>query len=142
MILFLTKRDQPPILFGIPLDLALWQDDVEAEFLAEVPGFRPPTRLDILRNPRRGLWISQPTGMDITLDGKTAAVITYRSLYLFRRGDEETWGEAFQNAPEEYVGPPGYYDEAVAFGFEPGEVYVTTERRPAPMWRLDYPLSK
>ncbi len=138
MILFLTKRDQPPLLFGIPLDLALWEDDVEAEFLAEVPGFRPPSRLDILRNPKRGLWISQPTGMDISADGRTAAVITYRSLYIFRRGDDQTWSEAFQNAPEEYVGPPGYYDEAVAFGFEPGVVYVTTERRPAPIYRLDF----
>jgi hypothetical protein len=138
MILFMTKRDQPPRLYGVPLDLAMWEHDVEAVFLAEVPGFRPPTRSDILSNPKRGLWISQPTGMDISADGRTAAVITYRSLYIFRREGNETWGEAFQRTPEEYIGPPGYYDEAVAFGFEPGVVYVTTERRPAPVYRLNY----
>jgi len=138
MILFMTKRDQPPRLYGIPLDLALWEHDVEAVFLAEVPGFRPPTRSDILVNPRRGLWVSQPTGMDISADGRTAAVLTYRSLYIFSRAENETWSEAFQHTPEEYVGPPGYYDEAVAFGHEPDVVYVTTERRPAPIYRLDY----
>lgn len=138
MILFLTKRDQPPRLYGVPLDLALWEEEVEAVFLAEVPGFRPPTKSDILLNPGRGMWVSQPTGMDITPDGRTAAVITYRSLYLFQRQNGESWAEAFQRPPVEFVGPPGSYDEAVAFGHQPGSVFVTTERRPAPIYRLDY----
>jgi hypothetical protein len=137
MILFLSKRDQPPRLYGVALDLALWQEEVEAVFIAEIPGFRPPTRSDILRNPKRGLWISQPTGMDISADGRTAAVITYRSLYVFQREDGETWAEAFQKQPVEYVGPPGQYEEAVTFGHEPGSIIVTTERRPAPIYRLD-----
>jgi hypothetical protein len=138
MILFLSKRDKPPRLYGIPLDLALWEEDVEAVFLAEVPGFRPPTRMEILGNPKRGMWISQPTGMDISADGRTAAVLTYRSLYFFQREDNETWVEAFQRVPEEHIGPPGYQDEAVAFGPEPGSVVVTTEGRPAPVYRLEY----
>ena len=58
MILFLSKRDQPPRLYGIPMDLALWQDELEAVFLGEAPGFRPPTRSDILTNPKRGLYVS------------------------------------------------------------------------------------
>jgi hypothetical protein len=76
--------------------------------------------------------------MDISTDGRTAAVLTYRSLYIFWREDNETWIEAFQRHPEEFEGPPGYYDEAVTFGHEPGSVFVTTERRPAPISRLDY----
>lgn len=140
MILFLTKRDHPPRLYGIPLDLALWEQDVEAVFLAEVPGFRPPTPSEIVIHPKRGQWISQPTGMDISADGRTAAVITYRSLYIFQRADDETWAEAFQRLPEEYEGPPGLHDEAVAFGHDQGSVFVTTERRPAPVYRLDYPV--
>ena len=40
MILFLSKRDKPPRLYGIPMDLALWEDELEAVFLGEVPGFR------------------------------------------------------------------------------------------------------
>lgn len=138
MILFLSKRDRPPRLYGIPMDLALWKDELEAVFLGEVPGFRPPTRADILGNPKRGLWVSQPTGMDISADGRTAAVITYRSLYVFEREDDETWAEAFQRAPVEYHGPPGLHDEGVGFSHDQQSIYVVTERRPAPLYRLDH----
>ena len=137
MILFLTKRDRPPRLYAIPLDLALLKDELEADFLAEVPGFRPPTRSDILESPKRGLWVSQPTGMDISADGRKAAVLTYRSLYVFERGPDETWAQAFQRQPTEYPGPPGLHDEAVGFSHDQKSIYVTTERRPAPLYRLD-----
>jgi len=138
-LLLMSKRDQPPRLYGIPLDLALWNHEAEAEFLGEVPGFRPPTRADILRHPGRGLSVSQPTGMDISPDGRLAAVLTYRSLYLFRREREENWVETLQRQPLEIIGPPGTHDEAVAFSTDGRSVYVTTERRPAPLYRLDLP---
>jgi hypothetical protein len=136
-ILLLSKRDLPPRLYAIPLDRALAEKELEAEFLAEVPGFRPPTKQDILTHPKRGLWVSQPTGMDISPDGSLAAVLTYRSLYLFQREDGETWAEAFQRHPREFVGPPGTHDEAVAFSADGKTIYVTTERRPAPIYRLE-----
>ena len=139
MLLILSKRDQPPRLYGVPLDLALWKQELEAVFLGEVPGFRPPTRRDILASPHRGLWVSQPTGMDISPDGRQAAVITYRSNYLFERVGDERWEEAFQRAPEEIVGPPGLHDEAVAFSADGRSVFVTAEGRPAPLYRLDLP---
>jgi hypothetical protein len=139
MILLLSKRDKPPRLYGVPLDLALWQAEVEAEFLAEVPGFRPPTRSDILRSIGRGQWVSQPTGMDISADGSMAAVITNRSLYLFRRHDGESWPEAMQRQPEEIVGPPGLHDEGVGFSADGRSLIVVTEGRPSPIYRLDLP---
>jgi hypothetical protein len=76
--------------------------------------------------------------MDISDDGRTAAVITYRSLYFFERNQDETWAEAFQREPVEYPGPPGLHDEAVAFSHDQQSIYVTTERRPAPLYRLDH----
>ncbi len=137
MILFLSKRDVPPRLYGVPRDLALVEKELEAEFLGEIAPLRPPTRSDILKHPKRGLWVSQPTGMDISADGRLAAVITYRSLYLYERGKQESWLEAFQRGPAEFRGPPGLHDEAVAFGHAGQSVYITTERRPAPLYRLD-----
>lgn len=138
-ILILSKRDVPPRLYSIPLKQALAEKELQASFLTEVPGFRPPTKMDILSNPKRGMWVSQPTGMDISPDGRIAAVITYRSLYLFHRAEDETWAEAFRKAPEEIIGPPGTHDEAVAFSEDGKAVYVTTERRPAPIYRLELP---
>lgn len=138
-LLILTKRDRPPRLYGIPLDLALWKKELQAEFLAEVPGFRPPTRQDILKSPSRGLWVSQPTGMDISPDGRWAAVITYRSLYLFERAAGERWPEAFLRPPLEIVGPPGTHDEAVGFSLDGRSIYVAAEGVHSPLYRLDLP---
>lgn len=139
MILLLSKRDNPPRLYGIALERALAETEVEAEFLAELPGFRAPTQQDLLRSPRRGMFVSQPTGMDISADGRLAAVLTYRSLYVFKRAGDESWAEAFQREPTEYIGPPGVHDEAVSFSHDQKSIYVTTERRPAPLYRLDLP---
>lgn len=137
MILFLTKRDVPPRLYGIPMDLALLERELEAEFLGEIHPLRPPTRSDILGSPKRGMWVSLPTGLDISIDGRYAAVITYRSLYIFERKAHETWIEAFQREPVEFTGPPGLHEEAVTFGHDEKSIYVTTEKRPAPLHRLD-----
>jgi len=137
MILFLTKRDVPPKLYGIPRDLALVEKELEATYLGEIRPLRRPARSDILSNPKRGMWVSQPTGLDISTDGHLAAVITYRSLYVYERGKHETWLEAFQREPAEFIGPPGLHDEAVAFSQDQQAIYVATERRPAPLHRLD-----
>lgn len=138
-LLILTKRDQPPRLYGVPLDLALWKTELEAEFLGEMPGLRPPARRDLALNPLRGAWVSQPTGMDISPDGRRAAVITYRSLYLFTRGENQGWPEAFGGTPLEIVGPPGTQDEGVGFSADGRYVYVTSEGVPAPLYRIAVP---
>ncbi len=139
MILFLTKRDRPPRLYGLSVEEALQKDTAELQYLGDVPGIRPPTMADLLKNKKRGQWLSQPTGMDISSDGRLAAVITYRSLYLYERAEGESWAEAFLKSPIEYVGPPGLHDEAVSFGLDALHVYVSTERRPTPVYELELP---
>ena len=136
-ILFISKPDQPPRLFGIALDQALAEKELTLQFLGEVHGLRPPSQKDVLMGFKRGLRVSQPTGMDISADGRLAAVITYRSLYLWQREEGESWIEAFQRQPVEYLGPPGLYEEAVSFSEDEKSIYVTSERRPAPLSRLD-----
>jgi hypothetical protein len=139
MILFLTKRDHPPRLYGLPVEEALQADKAELQYLGDVPGFRPPTTADLLSSKKRGSFISQPTGLDISSDGRRAAVITYRSLYLFERAEGETWADAFLKAPLEFIGPPGLHDEAVTFELDAVDVYVSTERRPTPVYKLKLP---
>jgi hypothetical protein len=138
-ILFMTKRDKIPRLYGLPVETALSQKSAELKFLSEVPTFTPPTAAEKLRSGKKALWLSQPTGMDISEDGLLASVITYRSLYLFIREPDETWVQAFQKKPLEFVGPPGVYDEAVAI--DPGSttLHVTTERVPTPLYKMSIP---
>lgn len=136
-ILLLSKRDVPPRLYGVDAASALSEKKLTLEFLGVVPGFRPPAPSDLLKSPKHGHWVSQPTGMDISADGRTAAVITYRSLYLFQRKGEQSWPEAFLATPIEILGPPGLQDEAVGISHDQESVVVTTEQLPAPIYRLE-----
>jgi hypothetical protein len=64
-------------------------------------------------------------------------VITYRSLYVYQRKENETWAEAFQHEPAEFKGPPRLHEEGVSFSEDQQSIYVATEQRPAPLHRLD-----
>ena len=139
MILFLTKRDKIPRIYGLSATTAFSQEKAQLEVLGEIPTFRPPTAADLLTSGKRAFWLSQPTGFDISPDGKRAAVITYRSLYLYSREEGETWVEAFQKEPLEWIGPPGLHDEAVTFSRDGRSVFVSTERLPTPLYKLNLP---
>lgn len=135
-ILLLSKRDKPPRLYAVDRETALAQGQVELEFLGTIHPMRPPTPADHARWGGRTDWISQPTGMDISPDGKEAVVLTYRSLYRFRRQDDEDWLSAFQRKPDEMIGPPAPQNEAVAYSSDGEAIYVTTEKIPAPVFKV------
>ncbi len=136
-LLLLSKRDVPPRLYAVDAVAAQQQAELTLEFLGEVPSLRPPQPMDLVKNYQRGAWVSQPTGMDISPDGLMLALLTYRSVYLYRRAESESWSDALQGRPIEVIGPPGTYDEAVAFSTDGLSVMVTTENLPAPLWRLE-----
>ena len=137
-ILLLSKRDKPPRLYAVDLETALTQQTAELEFLGTTSALRPPTPRDHLHWGGRTDWISQPTGFDISADGNEAVVITYRSLYRYRRQENEDWLTALQRKPEEVVGPPAVQNEAIAYSLDGKSIYVTTEKRPAPMHRIEF----
>ena len=137
-ILFLSKRDKPPRLYAVDLETALTQEEAELTFLGSILALRPPTPRDRTHFGGRTDWISQPTGFDISADGTEAVVITYRSLYRFQRAPDETWLSAMQKKPEEVVGPPAVQNEAISYSVDGKSIYVTTEKRPAPIHRIEF----
>ncbi len=137
-ILLLSKRDKPPRLYAVDLETALGQEEAELEFLGTIHALRPPTPADRARWGGRTDWISQPTGLDISPDGNEAVVLTYRSLYRFRREPGEDWLSAMQRKPDEMVGPPAPQNEAVAYAADGESIYVTTEKIPAPVFRIEF----
>jgi hypothetical protein len=135
-ILLLSKRDKPPRLYAVDLETALNQTSAELKFLGTTSSLRPPTPADRIHWGGRTDWISQPTGLDISSDGTEAVVTTYRSLYRYRRQPGDDWLSALQKKPEEVVGPPAEQNEAVAYSVDGKSIYVTTEKLPAPVYRL------
>ena len=137
-ILLLSKRDKPPRLYAVDLETALTQDQAELKFLGTTSVLRPPTPRDRIHWGGRTDWISQPTGFDISPDGTEAVIITYRSLYRYRRHEGEDWLSALQRKPEELVGPPAVQNEAIGYSIDGTSIYVTTEKRPTPLHRVEF----
>jgi hypothetical protein len=137
-ILLLSKRDKPPRLYAVDLEIALTQESAELEFLGATSVLRPPTIRDRAHWGGRADFISQPTGFDISADGSEAVVITYRSLYRYHRRDDEDWLSAMQRKPEEVVGPPAVQNEAITYTVDGKAIYVTTEKRPSPVFRVEF----
>jgi hypothetical protein len=81
--------------------------------------------------------INWPTAMDLTPDSLSAVVLTYNSGYLFRRRQNEDWASAFQRRPQRLRFNRLSQQEAASFGFYGKSVFVTSERRPAPLVRID-----
>ena len=74
--------------------------------------------------------------MDISPDGTSMVILTYRSLYRYRRAPGEDWLSVLQKQPAEVTGPPAVQNEAVGYGVDGQSVYVTTEKLPAPVFRV------
>ena len=137
-ILLLSKRDKPPRLYAVDIETALTTEQAELEFLGLTSPLRAPTTGDNLHWGGRTDWISQPTGFDISPDGNEAVVITYRSLYRYRREQGEDWLTALHRKPDEVVGPPAVQNEAIAYSTDGKTILVTTEKRPAAVYRVEF----
>ncbi len=142
-LLVISKRLVPAELYEIPLpdDLVFSNSPVPvtATLSAIISGIPRPTPAYITANPRLGRYSGQPGGMDIAPDGRTAAIITYNDLHLFYREEDEPWEQAL-------IRPPVVVDvielgqtEAVTFGRNNREVFLTTEGQSPPVLQVDLP---
>ena len=110
-VLLLTKREQPPRLFALPLAarhaFKAGGGKSHRERLAEAPvhearaigpmgGLVPTDPINWLLSPLTGGQTSLPTDMALSADGRLLAVLTYSSLYFFRREPGQGWAEAIR----------------------------------------------
>jgi hypothetical protein len=137
-LLLLSKRDKPPRLYTVDIETALSKKQAELKYLGTISALRPPALIDHARFGGRTDFISQPTGMDISTDGSEAVVLTYRSLYRFRREQGEDWLSAMQRKPTEVIVPSAPQNEAVAYSVDGKSIFVTTEKLPAPVFRIQF----
>lgn len=136
-IVFISKRDKPAHIYSIALSDALASAEAELEYQGDVFVFRAPTASDmVLFGERDGPWVSQPTGLDFNPAGTQAAVISYRSVYLFKRGKDQTWSQAFSQKPLEILGPESKKEESIGYSIDGASIMVTTEGIDAPVYRL------
>lgn len=138
-VLVLTKRDNPPLLFELPLIPS--KDHVHAKKITALSRIPPPTAED--RRQKYGKYRSRPTGLDISPDGRQAVVLTYKHAYLFNRPNRDSWLEAFSGQPMTIPLPPpeDFPDlrqrEAICFTPDGNSLIVTSEGNAAGIYVLN-----
>jgi hypothetical protein len=135
-ILLVTKRTSPPQIYTLPLQPPS-DTVVTARRAGEVPLIPPPTFQDRARNPYFGHLLSQPTAFDIRRDNRLAVVLTYKNAYLFPRTADETWPLALARKPWVVRLPKLAQQETACFSPDGRALYVSTEKRPAPLLKVD-----
>lgn len=118
-LLVLSKRDEPPRLYRVPL--AARDDDEVA--VAEYLGSPAP---DIIRGA--------VTGLDLGDDGRELVVLTYHGLYVWRRGGDEPWATVLARAPVAVERPAMAKAEAMALAPGGDRILVGSEKHPTPLW--------
>ncbi|HEY5789275.1 MAG TPA: hypothetical protein VIX81_01550 [Gammaproteobacteria bacterium] len=136
-VLVLSKREQVPVFYRVPLDFAAPGEVLTAERVGPIAGLAQP-RLDALLdgNLRRGIYGSSPTGMALDGAARTLVVLTYTALYRLRREPGESWEAALARPFEPLGEHPLPSAEAVALDAAGDYAYVTSEYTPTPLWRL------
>ena len=135
-VLILTKRDLPPLLFEVPLTPE-HDGVVDARLLMSVATLPHPSRRDVGFAPQTGDWHWQPTAMDIARDGSAIAILTYRAVYYYSHLEGEDWASALQRSPLAFDLRNIRNAEAIAFSPDGRSLFVTVEKRRAPLIRID-----
>lgn len=134
-ILLVSKKRNPPELFALPLRP---QRGIQtARRVARLSGVPRPQPGELRRNPRQARTQVQVTAADLSPDGRTLAVMTYRNLLLYSRGPRQSWRTAVAAAPRVSALPWLPQAEALGWSADGRNLYLTGEFIPAPLYRID-----
>lgn len=137
-VYLLSKRDAPPRLYRVALDMSA-TTPVTAEYLGTVTSIPPPTTDDLQADPEFGQYRSQPTAMSVSADGRRIVVTTYKDSYLYRRSGDEAWIDALNRTPEVIDVPQFRQTEAAGVTVDGRTLFVASEQLPAPLARIELP---
>lgn len=129
-----NDKRQASQVYRIPLDLTSHSDVLVAEKIANlsIPSLSVESSLIASVS---GVDISQPTAFDIDEQNQYAYVLTYRTVYRYKRNDNESWAEVFARTRKRVHTHSLSQAEALAVDAN-GIVWFTSEKRPAPLWAL------
>lgn len=135
-ILLLSKRDWPPVLYEVPLYPAS-DGTIVAKRLGPIESLPPPTRQDREHAVFTKEWHWQPTGMDVSPDGRLAVILTYRGVYLYHLDPGRSLPESLSGQAYRFGLGNFRNAEAIAFSADSQSIFVTLEGRHAPLLRID-----
>lgn len=142
--LLLSKRDDCPQLYTLPLFPPPGQSIVTAKKIARISTIPRPGPEDLIQPYGRNR--SQPTAMDITPDGQHLVILTYKHAYLYSKKNHRTWNSCFAADPGiihlPLVGLGSLIQrEGMCLSLDGQWLYLTSEKLPAPLYRLEMMLN-
>ncbi len=135
--LVLSKRDIPPVLYELPLQVDSGKP-ITAKWLGTITSLPAPSRQDVEFAPKTKDWHWQPVGMDISEDNLAAVILTYRAVYYYERQPGQDWFEALNSRPRRVSIGNLQNAEAVAFGDDGRRVIVTGENKHSWILLIDF----
>jgi hypothetical protein len=132
--LVLSKRSLPPKLYTLPLKPSPDRELVTAQPAATLATLPPPTAVDLEKSrtmdPDIFVWHWQPTAMDLSPDGRTLAILTYRNTWIYSRADSDSWQEVLARSPRALDQPIIPEAEAMCF-IDEQQILITAEGKHA-----------
>ncbi len=116
-IYLVSKREKSPGVYVLPLDQTQPGELLNAEKIADVN-------------------LLFPTAMDISPDGRRAVILTVSHAWEYTRRGAQSWAEAFEQQPRRISMPSLRQGEAICYGPQAKHLYVTSEKRPTPLWEI------
>ena len=139
-VLIVTKRDEPPLLFAVPLSATVAGRSVTARRVGAIERIPPPSNQD--RQHTFGAFYSKPTSLDFSPDGRKMVMLTYKHAYLFSRMPKDSWASAVRERPVLIRLPPPHEGrllhqrEAICFLPDAMSLLVTSEGDRAGIFEL------
>lgn len=135
-ILLISKRRRPPELFTLPLRPGNGGLQV-AQLVGHVAGIPEPDSEALREDAHQTRIRNQVTAADISPDGRSIAVMTYRSVLLYPRRPHESWAQALARNPLVHDLTWLPQAEALAWDADGHGLYATGEHSPAPLLYLN-----
>lgn len=110
-LVLVSKRETPPAVYRVSADAPSGVIHM-AERIGEIKGLEAATWWERLLHPFQGPYAAQPTALDISKDGRTVALLTYKNVYVWHRDTDVL----FDNSPIVIALPSIDQWEAMALG--------------------------
>ena len=81
--------------------------------------------------------IAFATGLDVSPDSGTLIAVTMWDGWVCQRQPDESWDQALRNQLHHVMMPQRKQGESVCFSADGHWVYVNSEKKKQPLWRLN-----
>lgn len=132
-IILLTKRDDPPVFYELPLQKKPKKQRAVAKRIGELQPL--PVHPDDIHNLKFLAFGDRPTAMDMSADGKNGVILNYVNAYHFSLATPSE-RFLFDAPPTKFTLPNLPQAEAVCLDRK-GNIVVTSEQLPAPIIKVN-----